>query len=742
MLSSKILSRILCLCVWLMATLSQIAQASSFNLVEQQDSVEINTDNYLMTIDKAGFRYAFAKPDGSVWLGKHADSGLIFLNSSVVTTELLEQDKQQVVFKVTNELGIEARVTVTPSSHYLKMAIALQDEGELQGSILARTAGLSPAYGLGDHAARRKSQSTEVSGYSSRHFGALTDGKPSRLTSNFVIFPSQKLALVSVEPDKKIVKVTRDELAQGVEYGASIPALYYFFGEPEQIYADFKTVRDQEGYKVYAPKYEWFGVGWEAWGALAWDTNEQTIRHNVDQYLQLGFPLDWMVVGSGFWPKKDPTFLSTTSFGLWDKTLYPNPEQMIEYFHNKGLKLILGLRIAFIPNGPFTQEGLDKGYFIKKDGKARLFRVSFPKPESYFLDANNPAAVDWYIELCKKWLSSGVDGFKEDLFGYEIEGLPDNKLDPVNAKLMEMGAYVMGRNGYLGSPMDLHRFEDFNYDQNQDRGPINGLAFAYSGFPYVYPDIVAGKGLHNMEFGEFSGQQLRTYFIRNARYASMNPSMSFGYGVWNLNDQHTTDMVRDAALDHHRLQPFIYSAAIRTYRTGFPYTMTPLPLAFPDDAKVHGRENNRVRGYQWLINDTLLAYPLYGDDYASSNSRDLYLPAGKWIDYDDGTLYQGPKLLKNFAIPLEKTPLFVGGSGVVVEQQDNALVGRLYATGFTGKVPFFGKDGVTQSVIDIKHPVGKSVTVTDTHTQQQVEVTRVRHAYQFRFIAGHNYVVE
>lgn len=100
---------------------------------------------------------------------------------------------------------------------------------------------------------------------------------------------------------------------------------------------------------------------------------------------------------------------------------------------------------------------------------------------------NQAQAVQWYVDLCDKWKSAGVDGYKEDLYGYEIDGLPDDKSDAVNAALMDKGVYIMGRNGYEGSAMDIARFNDFNYNQNQDRGPINGLAFAYSGFPYVYP---------------------------------------------------------------------------------------------------------------------------------------------------------------------------------------------------------------------------------------------------------------
>src|SRR5699024_1441337 len=109
-----------------------------------------------------------------------------------------------------------------------------------------------------------------------------------------------------------------------------------------------------------------FGVGWEAFGALGWHTNYHTVTDNVDKYLKLGFPLKWVVDGSGFWPDK-PAYFATTSFGYWDHKKYPHPKQFIDHFHKEGLKFILGLRIAFIPHGHYTKEGLDKGYFIKKE---------------------------------------------------------------------------------------------------------------------------------------------------------------------------------------------------------------------------------------------------------------------------------------------------------------------------------------------------------------------------------------
>ncbi len=127
---------------------------------------------------------------------------------------------------------------------------------------------------------------------------------------------------------------------------------------------------------------------------------------------------------------------------------------MIDEFHDQGLKVTIGLRIAFIPGGPFTDDGLNQGYFIEnEEGEARLFEIGFPRVPVYLLDAHNPKAVDWYVHLSRKWLDYGIDGFKEDLYGHP-QWLRDDLIDPVNRALMDEGVYIMGRNQYLGSPAD------------------------------------------------------------------------------------------------------------------------------------------------------------------------------------------------------------------------------------------------------------------------------------------------
>jgi hypothetical protein len=294
---------------------------TNYKSTEDAASIRITTGNYVIQIEKQGFRYSFSRLSGEVIAPAHAVSGLEFAGSDAAGTVLRDASDQRVLLEVVNATGERAEVEIRPAKDYVRFAV--MSRGGKTGRIVARTGGVTPAFGLGDLGVRKRDH-TELTGYVNEDFHG-DGGRCGRLISNFAIFPRSDFAEVNVEPTSKVVRITADENAQGTKSAVAMPALYYFFGQPEQIYASFLEVRNREGYRVFKPKYEWFGVGWEAFGALAWDTNEKTVTENVERYLELGYPLSWMVVGSGFWPRQSSNMLATTSFGLWDTNLYTHP---------------------------------------------------------------------------------------------------------------------------------------------------------------------------------------------------------------------------------------------------------------------------------------------------------------------------------------------------------------------------------------------------------------------------------
>ena len=125
----------------------------------------------------------------------------------------------------------------------------------------------------------------------------------------------------------KIVHTSEKQIVQGVVHAGPSERLFYFFGNPHEIYAQYLELRNETGYRVFMPKYQAFGVGWEAFGALGWNTNQNTVEASVDRYIAAGYPLRWIVIGSGFWPAA-PAMSATTSFGFWNREKYPAEGQI------------------------------------------------------------------------------------------------------------------------------------------------------------------------------------------------------------------------------------------------------------------------------------------------------------------------------------------------------------------------------------------------------------------------------
>ncbi|MGJ5819724.1 TIM-barrel domain-containing protein [Paludibaculum fermentans] len=689
----------------------------------------ITPDPVRISLERGGASIAAAHPASSLLLGDPDKP-----EPASVVSEAFNQQGHRVL-TVRTPSGLTATVTISLTPNQADLIV----RPTTPSAVMLRFAPLSPGFGLADHAVtHRDSFDTDITGYRNDRF--LSGTGLTRLISNFTFYPKQRFGFLVWDPGIKMVRSTAEECLQGVRNVTSEVRFSLFTGSPAEIYRQFLESRNMFGYPVMKPKYDFFGVGWEAFGALAWDTNYKTVAENVGQYLSLGFPLQWMVVGSGFWPRDDKRFHETTSFGMYDRNLYPDPRAFIAQFHAKGLKFFQGLRTTFIVDGPYSEEGVRNGYFVEENGRPKVYQFGWPKSPTYFLDWRKPQAVAWFADLTRKWTAYGVDGYKEDVFGYGKYPLGDDKLDPVNAALMREGLFIMGRNAYLASPADLHRLNDFNFNQNQDRGPVNALAYGYSGFPLVYPDIVGGT------FGEGHFDlkvtpRMRQYMKRNAMWAALHPSMSMGQGPWTFGDPEVEAVLLQAAKLHDRLQPYFYSQAVRFFLDGYPWSFTPLPVAFPDDPQVYGRENEKVRGYEWMVGDALLAAPLYGDDYETATARDVYLPAGVWIEYDSGRRHQGPTLLKNFALPVRQTPLFVGGTGIVIEKKGAGLVARIYPVAEHAETRFIHPDGNSESTLRVRVADWKRVTVKCS-SGGNCTGSWERHAFEFPIRPGVNYEIQ
>ena len=106
-----------------------------------------------------------------------------------------------------------------------------------------------------------------------------------------------------------------------------------------------------------------------------------------------------------------------------------------------------------------------------------------------------------------------------------------------------------------------------------------------------------------------------------------------------------------------RLTPYMYTLSRDAFDTGTP-TNRAMVLEFPEDPTTWSKRTQ----YQFMTGPSLLVAPVYED---TTVRNDIYLPNGRWIDYWDGTEFNGSTTLNGYAAPLEKLPMFVKAGAII-----------------------------------------------------------------------------
>jgi alpha-glucosidase (family GH31 glycosyl hydrolase) len=704
----------------------------------------IDADNYQIKITNPGFRMEVSTPAGTV-LPADPTTGLSFHGSPALSSVQLSRDEDVTRFRVTNGAGKTALVVVETKPHTVELTVTT--EAGQPGIISMRTGSPGPAYGLGDQGGW---QSNANLASSQKTYPIKHNGAAYRWISSFLVFPKSGVAGACFERQDGEVSIGPSYYQMSNKSTAS-QKFYYFIGSMHEIYAAWREARIAEGFPGVTPKMDAFELGFETWDLLKWHTNADTCRNAIQTFLDHGYPIRWAVTGSGFWQAQG----TTVSFGLYDFTKYPEtrtplPPDFGDWCKASGIRWMIGQRTNFVPPGgpyssnpgqsgatlfdtsPHSQAALDLGYFLK-DATGKHIKVKsnvFPTVPCYLLDGNVPGAAAWFKARYDAW---GVDGIKEDT----MMAVPDHTI--FNAPILAIaqgGDLVMARCGAYSSPGTLTRINDTKLSDMTLRCPINYLQYAASGAPNVYSDTVGFGGMSDV-----------TTTMRHAWLLALTAGMAVSDSPWNRNWSAADGAKLKKAIDfHYQIGPYLHSCALDSHTSGYPHTMTPLPIAFPDDANTYNLASSSARQFQWMIGPSLLAAPLLHRNYAKSSKMNIYLPEGKWIDFETGTAYTGPQTLAKFDMPLDKVPVFVGGKGVLVSRpaETSALAAIVYPIAIGGSTyDFTHPDGISTSAI-INNNTGwnpATLKVTNTTAASPVPFTTdpITRAIRFEILPGIDY---
>jgi len=117
------------------------------------------------------------------------------------------------------------------------------------------------------------------------------------------------------------------------------------------------------------------------------------------------------------------------------------------------------------------------------------------------------------------------------------------------------------------------------------------------------------------------------------------------------------DVFRNACKLRMEMLPYIYSCVNTSYENGV--VMKPLAYLYPAD------ENTYHIWDEYVFGNAFLLAPVF----TKSNSRTIYLPRGKWYDFNNPSIeYNGPVTLTQ-NVSITTTPVFIKGNSIFITGQ-------------------------------------------------------------------------
>ena len=165
------------------------------------------------------------------------------------------------------------------------------------------------------------------------------------------------------------------------------------------------------------------------------------------------------------------------------------------------------------------------------------------------------------------------------------------------------------------------------------------------GYYFLCADMVGG-GLD----GGFLAKDYKfdeELFVRWAEVSSMLPMMQFSLAPWKLSKENVAICKKYSEL-HVSLGNYIYSLAEQSRINSNPI-VRPLFFEFPED------EKSFMIYDQFMLGDRFLVAPVLEK---GAIKRNIYLPAGTWLDYWNGKVYKGEQTIE-YQSPLDVLPILV-----------------------------------------------------------------------------------
>jgi len=397
---------------------------------------------------------------------------------------------------------------------------------------------------------------------------------------------------------------------------------------------------------------------------------------------------DLDLAASGIWIDR-PYASGVNSFDF-DSAMFDDPAAMIAEVHDLGFRLALWHTPYLDESDPDTatlnQTAQQNGYFPPRHG-ILLNHWGIP------LDFTNPDAFAWWQDLIKNYTDAGIEGFKLDYGEDVVPGLLGARnrwqfFDGRDERTMHAqyqigyhqayagmlpasGGFLLCRGGTYGDQVNVSVIWPGDLDANMARhaeevtdngdsyvavgglpaSVVYGLSLGPSGFPFYGADT--GGYRHSPPDKE----TFTRWFEQTALSSVMQIGTSTNDVAWEFDpetgfDAEMLDWYRIYVRLHLRLWPYEWTLAKNIAADGRPI-QRPLGLQYPQ----LGEHPDDI----YMFGDDLLVAPVLE---RGQRDKAVIFPPGRWIDWWNGTVYEGDQTVSVDA-PLGTLPLFLREGAIV-----------------------------------------------------------------------------
>ena len=398
--------------------------------------------------------------------------------------------------------------------------------------------------------------------------------------------------------------------------------LFVFFGEPKDILDEYTDLVGKPG----MPPLWSFGT-WMSRITYFSEKEGYDVAANIRKNK---YPCDVIHFDTGWF---DVDWQCDYKFS---ENRFQNPQQMLKDLRSQGFHVCLWQLPYFTPKNRYFSELIEKDMYVK-NGNGEL------PYEDVVLDFSNPETVKWYQDKLAGLLNIGVSAIKVDfgeaaplngIYASGKSGWYEHNLYPVRydmavseiTKKLHNENIMWARAAWAGSQRyPLHWGGDAATTNTGLLGTLRaGLSFGLSGFSFWSHDM-----------GGFVKATPEDLYCRWIPFGFLT-SHTRAHGApptepWLYDSKRVQDVFRKSAEMKYRLMPYVYAQAKECTEKGLPM-LRALFVEFSDDPGAWKVDD------EYLFGSQILVAPLLE---SGMTGRTVYLPEGKWIDYQTEKVYEG-----------------------------------------------------------------------------------------------------